>query len=861
MKVEMVALEDDKEYGAKRAKRRRKTYQEINQRETAETTQSALRSTESDLFLGTFGQTSLVAYNSTKSFHSISNSSYSQSTFTFDDVIKKIPTFQDQVDYPNYSSSNEKHIESTVPLTSQVNPAILYSSTLSLTNHIPLTSQSIQHEFIWLKKMPHATINYRILDIHGVVVLKHNVVLEVDVNRHGIINGTSLLFENLFENLPPKDLNDYSTDKLFIKSSFDYHVFRKVTRDSATSSIDIEVTSLKSFRKTIMRQLTEQEWSLMCQVVSAAHKFYGMSRAFYFRPQKEMQFCYSGNTEGLDDQTVTKKIVIISNMLDNHATSCNAGMESIKAFCERIPIADQVILLKEGTVISAVFMSTYIYDSKYHSFMFSAFEDQLFLGVHWNMLKIDSDAKSIDEALGKILADFKEFLRKDFIVITLMNLIMFFQVYPGLSSPDVVRHERSMFVRLLDSYIQSKLLEWQVSYEDVWNNIHDIFDQFESYKRHQLYEEFEKTKNQQSSQVSNDFVWIEKRCDSPPDFQFEVVELKVNPCSFVAAVILVNVEGNEDDSVIQGTKWSIKSLTSGETKYTTSFEASHNFIKSVDTISLHETTISFENQENGITFSGIMSSTRTPHITSKLEGLDVALWNTLNQIVYSSGIVKGLLVADIHAIENESSSHEFLVSSKTTLSIVGNWTTVMRAVIAFIESFPSFQSITDPGDRYILQREAGLEITLVMWLTTFDKPKNSLVCLCVNESIALGCKLEAFQSNKSFYEEVTSFMYGFDDILRKDHILMTILSSLCLWQRRSGLQTCHTIIDNERTLLFKLLDKYMRSKVEAQEWLTPLHVLWTRVYKVVNTVSSLRILYENLNASEVPSAIRPLFVQ
>ena len=704
----------------------------------------------------------------------------------------------------------------------------------SLPTIIPFTAQSIKYEYTWFKRMPEATIQYKVLDIHGSPALTHNVVLEVDVTDEGIVSGTSLSFDDLLKNCPPQDNNDYGAQSrtLSIRSRFNHQVFYRKPREDGTS--DVVVTSLQNWKTSIMTGVTNEDWAVLCEAVAAAHKFLGMSRAFYFRPEIESSCAVSVTAQN------TKKMVILSSMMDNLATACNAGIEAIKIFRE-IPIEDQVILLKEGTVTSAGIIWIYIYDKKYNSFMISAFEDQLFLGVHMNVLRVDPRAKFMEEALNKILHDFEDFLRKDFLVITLMNLMMFFEGSSGVSCEKVIQEEKLKFAKLLDLYILSKIQEWDVPYSRVWDNIYDIIAQFEANKKRQLYETFEREKmmSQSNRDVTHNLAWIEKKVNSPtrpPDFV--LLELSVNPSSFLGAVVEVEVEAyGQDDHIIKGTQYSINKLLSRDM----------SFLKSDTHYNIETETL------NSNSFNVMISSRKNPVISSRMEGMNNTLLTRLADVIASARILKGLSVSDCSVVGSSTPTEDPCHQQRIKLSVTYSWPLIMRVVMSFFDSLPSFHLVENQDDRNILVKEAGLEVVLLLWVTIFDKERNSFVAKCFYHSVSLGASLDTFKCmGNTFYNNFHALTHEFDDILRKDEVVMAILASLCLFKTRSGLTSCHRVIEHERNILLILLDKYIRAKVQSNDWITPDNVLWSRIRRDMSRVSALRVLYENSHVLDKP---------
>ena len=68
-------------------------------------------------------------------------------------------------------------------------------------------NKTVTHEYLWLKKSPSSTFQYRILEMFGIPCVKFKIVVEIDV-LDGIVSGTNCVYEDLLKNQPPADVNE-----------------------------------------------------------------------------------------------------------------------------------------------------------------------------------------------------------------------------------------------------------------------------------------------------------------------------------------------------------------------------------------------------------------------------------------------------------------------------------------------------------------------------------------------------------------------------------------------------------------------------------------------------------------------------
>jgi hypothetical protein len=291
-----------------------------------------------------------------------------------------------------------------------------------------------------------------------------------------------------------------------------------------------------------MKEMTNDLWSLLTQVINAAHKFTKMSYSSTFKPTPDVtpesnsvkkntkQNIGSRNVSSqnpLTEHTLSsqestliidpsaslrtnaeketsqefvqkethKEIIIISNTVDSYATALDLGAEELQIFSKSIPIEDQILLLKEGTVICGVVLTSYIYNEQHDSMIYQALKNQLYFGVNMSIFKGEPMMRLMDESFTRITRNFKDILRSDFFVITCLNLIMFFHETDGLSCNELIIEERKRLVKLLDIYIKANVESnrfWTtLSYESVWNNLRFVIKEFEDFKVKQVYELYE----------------------------------------------------------------------------------------------------------------------------------------------------------------------------------------------------------------------------------------------------------------------------------------------------------------------------------------------------------------------------------
>jgi hypothetical protein len=230
-------------------------------------------------------------------------------------------------------------------------------------------SQPMWHEFLWMSKKPSSLINYKLLEVFGVPCHCHRFVIEVEV-KDGLVCGTNTLFEDLFKNEPPVDLNKGGNpNQIVLKSRHDVQIFQRYGEEEFFDVILTQLNGASNSTTSILRGMSSLLWSKLKEVVSAGHHFLRKSRIFCFR----MSSAETSPECSTRQDSRSKQILMLNHGMENNAVAITAGVEEFTSY-KKMPIEDQLILLKEGLVGAAYLFSPYLYDEQRNSFTLTAIE-------------------------------------------------------------------------------------------------------------------------------------------------------------------------------------------------------------------------------------------------------------------------------------------------------------------------------------------------------------------------------------------------------------------------------------------------------------------------------------------------------
>ena len=460
-------------------------------------------------------------------------------------------------------------------------------------------------------------------------------------------------------------------------------------------------------------------------------------------------------------------------------------------------------------------------------------------------------AKLMDDAYHRILSNFYEFLRMDALLICLICFIHFFQDTLGISSSKVVNDERKLLYELLEKYISAKCQEWNMPYDDVWRNVQDVLIQADDFKRNQIYEvnaREQQRKFEKSKSMENQYMAV------TPAHSCNLIynALGLDFITFVFAKTVVEIAVK--NGIVVGTSLAFDDLVTG--------------IEDVNTWNIHDDMKSFvthkfrdgyqtsfhtrRNDSNEETFDVEIFSCLTPTI-SVMRDMNWYLWERLRKTVFAAFLFQRAYNAtSISLCSSENSSTDELSLSGSgyemkTISVTLYLTTSIKTVINFFDIM--FPEELVEADKVILRREASMETLTILMVFNYDRSKDAVALHSLENQLIMWAKTDIFKTigaDDIILDKYRSLMSEFEDVLRKDEIVMTLLCMLVLFKERSGLSN-RLLVQRERAFFISLLDKYIAAKIRSNEWNVLYGVIWDFIHRDMARVSSVKSLIENLN--------------
>ena len=470
-------------------------------------------------------------------------------------------------------------------------------------------------------------------------------------------------------------------------------------------------------------------------------------------------------------------------------------------------------------------------------------------------MKAEAVTKDLSIAHSQLLNVFPDYLRTDAYLVSLICVIFLFRDCPGISNSQIIEEERSYYIQLLDIYVKAKIKskEWKDSYDVVCKSIHEVLTQAVDFKKRNVFEKFaaerQRMLDEEIKAAQNKFVSVKQLPSS--NLIFKVSALKIRPVLFErSAVIEVTVK----DGVVVGTSSTIDEILKQGNDYVYQSDESTGDQIHIDFKARDGCRTSFlPHRENEVTSEVIITTFRS-NIQSVMEKMNESLWRRLTQVASAASLLQQTFNAVIDILPDapdsfcEQEVSGFAVQKKLTLNIT--WQSVIKTITKSFDFITSFHSLP-AEDQLILRKEATTEVLIIQMVGTFDKDMDSFVHNGIQGHLLLCTKFKMFSSDlteTTFYQSLRTLTYEFDDTLRRDEVVMTLLCMLCLFKDRSGI-IYRDLIQEERMFFLELLDRYIKGKVASKEWITPTHVLWDRIHRDMARVSSLKSLFENMSAT------------
>jgi hypothetical protein len=485
-----------------------------------------------------------------------------------------------------------------------------------------------------------------------------------------------------------------------------------------------------------------------------------------------------------------------------------------------------------------------------------------------NVFKIDPLTKNLGDAFTKVLSSYPAYLREDAFFVSLVCSIFVFQETEGISCPQLIQEERNILIQLLDIYIRAKLQEWDVTYDSVWDVVQTILLQANNYRTKQVFEKFASDRQRildcRNTSVSHPHIWLKSVTGS--SLEYNSVLMDMIPAVFIKIVLEIKVK----DGMVLHTNQTLRDLIITNNNSSVQFYSDSETLIDFKSRDGHQTVFTLlENDDFTKETFDVEVKTSSSVIKSFMMNMTQDLWWRLNQVISCGSSLRNIFYTTVstssnmltptgiiipHEVEQDvltaSTSNASTITKRLTLNF--SWQTILKPVFESFEQLCFFKSLPI-ADQDILRRESSTEVTLVQMFATCDKASESFVFNGLRNHLLLGVQIKTFEVDKPFYHGLRTLFLEADDILRKDEVVTTILCILCLFKDRVGV-SCKTLIQQERSLYFKLLDNYIRAKTNSNDWITPYDVIWERIHRDLDRVASQRILFENLSVDVMKRA-------
>ena len=249
-----------------------------------------------------------------------------------------------------------------------------------------------------------------------------------------------------------------------------------------------------------------------------------------------------------------------------------------------------------------------------------------------------------------------------------------------------------------------------------------------------------------------------------------------------------------------------------------------------------------------ITSSSSQISTILP-ATSIMVSMDKCLWKILAQVVSAASLfhelfrVEYFLPSPDYDYDSIGGTMKRVVFTSALESLIKNLTLPLGNILTS-HSVPE-------KDQEIILLGATTEILIILVLANFDKDRQSIVRYAVFNQVLLLADVNSIHSSSWSQEVLDLFQHLLHDdydLIRRDEIVMTILCLVCLFKERPGV-SCVDLLNNNSSLLFNLLDKYILAKVNSCEWISDSSFIWELVAQYVKTISTQKSFLENFIVS------------
>ena len=769
--------------------------------------------------------------------------------FIHDDVMPGNSSFN--------SSDGLLHTKTFHPLPKQLQ-AFLVSQPSPFAPALYQPNNSVTHEYLWLKKSPSSMLHYRILETYGVPFFKYKITIEIPV-ADGVVCGTNCVYEDLLKNQPPADMNEtynslFST-RFFFQNRYDNQIFVRDNPLNSTTFFDVSVTSVASDKRSVMESMSEELWYKLTQVICASRLLQQVTHVWYYDQSSPVSSpsnscsissshssSYSSSSwSGSSNEEIVMKQLLLSVNMQNLTKAVSTGIELLDTF-RSLPLEDQVILLKEGVFEAGSFLCAHAYSREDNSTAWTCFDNELLFLVHMNIVRVNSVTQDLNKEYTSFHHDFDDFIRQDAFVMNILSILCFFRERKGISCSEVIRKERELYFELLDKYFIAKLSsgDWQSSLDVIWNQIHYLMSQvlkvkvaYEKYVQDQV-----KVETERNQPPQHEYLWVRRAPDS--NLVYRVLDIQCT--AFVGYRVLFEVQ--VEDEVVVGTGCSWADVLNREE---IAPEAVSNNVDTpcfiLKTSFCHQKIFQKRHynllQDSFVFDVDIYSS--DSKITATIESMNNILWKTLGHVIDAAVILRDMLYAKCNISSSSSENSKW-----KQLEVVGGWETYSSTVCKAAQLFDCYRCLSK-DEQIRMTKVSVTEVVFLQIAALFDKSSNSVVHPTVMYHLWICTDLVSMRKHvktHSLCDLILKVMSEFEDFLRKDEIVMAILSILFLF-KESADNSNNTFILQERASLLELLDKYIRAKVQSKEWITSYDVTCSILKDKIAQISNIKSFIES----------------
>jgi len=282
----------------------------------------------------------------------------------------------------------------------------------------------------------------------------------------------------LFKEKSNREYDMNRTNVLFLKGIKEMIVFSR-TQDPCNETIQtfaVQVDFKSDFKSMRMEVMTESLWTCLQQAIGISERIF--QEIIPVQHYLVNQTDETNEINYFDSLDVKKRLVLVMDIYYKRKIAMN--MFEYMTFVQRLPIEDQIILIKEMLYSDIIDLHTQ--DRETYAYSRTAVGNHLMFHWHLNSFEGTDEYKKVFKTLFDCTLDV---LRFDPFVITLLIIIYFFQVRPGLTCSEEIYEEQIKYVQLLDIYITAKIksgLWTSTSYKQAWLNIKLIIEQLNGMK-------------------------------------------------------------------------------------------------------------------------------------------------------------------------------------------------------------------------------------------------------------------------------------------------------------------------------------------------------------------------------------------